>query len=233
MTDRNLHGRALASAMNEQPSLSLQFYSFGMTLRKRDGDVVTEYPISPEQAASALAAKMTFTTGLLSADTLYVWQEGGTQVVAEYRKPQLTGVFLEGSEAALRVPLPGMVLIRVTRHQQRPDYKLYAVKRRPKTLDAPLYHAPIPNVFTSGGICWGTVERVSDEALASVSLAEGWAQLLGSTFGSHACSGKSKTHRDDVRKQLVALEAAGKKRYPTTDLIAVKAKLSDALAVRS
>jgi hypothetical protein len=176
---------------------------------------------------------MTFTTGLLSADTLYVWQEGGTQVVAEYRKPQLTGVFLEGSESALRVPLPGMVLIRVTRHQQRPDYKLYAVKRRPKTLDVPLYHAPIPNVFTGGGICWGTVERVSDNALASVSLAEGWAQLLGSPFGSHACSGKSKAHRDDVRKQLIALEAAGKKRYPTTDLIAAKAQLSDALAVRS
>ena len=28
MTDRNLHGRALASAMSEQPSLSLNFYSF-------------------------------------------------------------------------------------------------------------------------------------------------------------------------------------------------------------
>ena len=228
----NLHGRALASAMSEQPSLSLNFYSFGMTLRKRDGDVVTEYPVSPEQAASALAAKMTFTTGLLSADTLYVWQEGGTQVVAEYRKPQLTGVFLEGSEAAVRVPLPGMVLIRVTRHQGRPDYKLYAVKRRPKTLDVPMYHAPVPNVFTSGGICWGTVERVSDNALVSVSLTEGWAQLLGSPFGSHAVNGKSKTHRDDVRKQLIALEAAGKKRYPTADLIAAKAKLSDALAVR-
>jgi len=100
----NLHVRALASAMSEQPSLTLNFYSFGMTLRKRDGDVVTEYPVSPEQAASALAAKMTFTTGLLTADTLYVWQEGGTQVVAEYRKPQLTGIFLEGSEAAIRIP---------------------------------------------------------------------------------------------------------------------------------
>ena len=233
MTDRNYHGRALASAMSEQPSLSLQFYSFGMTLRKRDGDIITEYPVSPEQAASALAAKMTFTTGLLSTDTLYVWQEGGTQVVAEYRKPQLTGVFLEGSETAVRVPLPGMVLIRVTRHQQRPDYKLYAVKRRPNTLDVPLYHAPIPNVFTSGSICWGTVERVSDTALAGVSLAEGWAQLLGSPFGSHACGGKSKAHRDDVRKQLVALEAAGKKRYPTSDLIAAKRTLADALAVRS
>ena len=218
--------------MSEQPSLSLNFYSFGMTLRKRDGDVVTEYPVSPEQAASALAAKMTFTTGLLGADTLYVWQEGGTQVVAEYRKPQLTGVFLEGSEAALRVPLPGMVLIRVTHHQSRPDYKLYAVKRRPKTLDVPLYHAPVPNVFTSGGICWGSVRRVSDEALTGVSLAAGWSQLLGSSCGSHACSGKSKTHRGDVRKQLVALEAAGKKRYPTSDLIAAKRTLADALAVR-
>ena len=88
-------------------------------------------------------------------------------------------------------------------------------------------------MFTSGGICWGTVERVSDTALAGVSLAAGWAQLLGSPFGSHAVNGKSKAHRDDVRQQLVALEAAGKKRYPTSDLIAAKRTLADVLAVRS
>jgi len=204
-----------------------------MTLRRRDGDVVTEYPVSPEQAAAALAAKMTFTTGLLSADTLYVWQEGGTQVVAEYRKPQLTGIFLENNPTPLRVPLPGLVLIRVTHHERRPDYKLYAVKRRPKQMDAPLYHAPVPNVFTGGGICWGTVERVSEASLAGVSLAEGWAQLLGSPFGSHATNGKSKAHRDDVRQQLIALEAANKKRYPTSDLIAAKRTLADVLAVRA
>ena len=191
-----------------------------MTLHKRDGDLVTEYPVSPEQAASALAAKLIFCTGLLSADTLYVWQEGGTQVVAEYRKPQMTGLFLEGDKSVLRVPLPALVLIRTTRHQQRPDYKLYAVKRRPKTRDIQLYRAPLPNVFTGGGICWGTVQRVDDDALAGVSLVAGWRQLLGSPFGSHAISGKSRACPQDVREHLRSLHEAGKKRYPTSDLVA-------------
>ena len=42
------------------------------------------------------------------------------RVVAEYRKPQLTGVFLEGSADAVRVPLPGLVLVRVSRWQAAP-----------------------------------------------------------------------------------------------------------------
>ena len=232
MITPNLHGRALADTLNEEPYLSLRFYSHGMTLRKRDGDAVTEYPVSPEQAASALATKLTFTTGLLSADTLYVWQEGGTQVVAEYRKPQLTGVFLEGSENAVRVPLPGMVLIRVTHHQQRPDYKLYAVKRRPKTRDSQLYRAPLPNVFTNGSICWGTVQRVDGDALSGMSLAAGWRQLLGSPFGSHAISGKSRACPQDVREHLRGLHRAGKKRYPTSDLVAASGRyLSDSLTL--
>jgi hypothetical protein len=34
-----LNGRALHTALSEQPSLSLNFYSFGITLRKQEGDL--------------------------------------------------------------------------------------------------------------------------------------------------------------------------------------------------
>src|SRR5690606_22344229 len=114
--DSALHwsGRALSEALTEQPSLVLSFYSFGVMLRKTDGAMTTEYPVDPAQIALALAAKVTFDTGVLSGNTLLVRQDGMKRTVVDYRPPQKTGVFLDGSDTALRVPLPGMVMIRVT-----------------------------------------------------------------------------------------------------------------------
>ena len=87
----------------------------------------------------------------------------------------------------------------------------------------PLYHAPLPNVFSSGGICWGSVELVANET--SNSLAADFARLLGTAFNSHGVSGKSKQHPADVRKHLVELEARHAKRYPTADLLPAKRTL--------
>jgi len=215
--------------MSEQPSLSLNFYSFGVTLRKYEGERVTEYPIDPAQAAVALAAKVTFTTGLLSGDALYIHMEGISKTVVEYRKPQMTGVFLDNAETALRVPLPGLVMIRKTTDDRTPTYAVYAVKKRPASMDVELFNAPLPNVFNSGSICWGTVQRVSNTSLSGASLAE----LLGSPFGDHACSQKSKAFKDDVRKKLIELEAKKSRRYPTSDLISARKTLAQAIGVGS
>lgn len=93
---------------------------------------------------------MRFDTGLLSDNTLLVQQEGVKKIVVEYRPPQKTGLYLDGSETALRVPLPGLLLIRVTAEDKNPQYGVYAVKKRPPTLNEPLFHAPLPNVFPAG-----------------------------------------------------------------------------------
>jgi PRTRC genetic system protein B len=198
-------------------------------LRKQEGTLVTEYPIDPAQLALALAAKVTFDTGFLDGNTLLVRQDGVKKTVVEYRPPQKTGLFLDGSETALRVPLPGLVMIRMTTEGKAPQYGLFAVKRRPQTLDVPLFHAPLPNVFGSGAICWGTVQRVEDAALRGSSLAHDWSILIGSSFGNHACSGKSRSHPQDIRAKLVALEAQKAKRYPVSDLIPVKKTLAHLL----
>lgn len=218
-------GRALQTALMEQPSLTLDFYSYGVMLRKREGETMTEYPVDPAQIAAALAAKVRFETGLLCADTLFVRYEGVKQLVVSYRKPQKTGMYLEGSETPLRVPLPGLILVRQTTERQHPDYHLYAVKRRPQSLDAALFHAPLPNIYTSGSICWGTVRTVSEAALAGTSLAEDWQMLLGSPFGNHSVHGKSRAHRDDIRQQLIALTERNARVYPTSDLVPVRKTL--------
>jgi hypothetical protein len=223
------NGRLLAEAITEQPSLTLSFYSYGILLHKRDGDRVSEYPVDPAQVALALAARVTFDTGLLTGDTVLVRQEGAKKVVVGFRPPAKTGLFLDGAETALRVPLPGLLMIRTTTEDRNPNYAVYAVKRRPLTLDEPLFHAPLPNVFSSGSICWGTVQRVSDAALTDASLTEDWALLLGSRFGDHAVSGKSKAYPADIRQQWIALEGRKARAYPKSDLLAAKKTLAQAL----
>ena len=229
MTLSGLTGRALATALTEAPTLTLSFYSYGVMLRKQEGEVVTEYPVDPAQIALALAAKVTFDTGLLGGNTLLVRQSGAKKLVVEYRPAAKTGLFLDGSDVALRVPLPGLVLIRAASDDSMLQYVVYAVKRRPETLDAPLFHAPLPNVFPSGSICWGTVPKVDANALRNASLANDWAMLLGSPFGDHACAGKSKRQPNDIRKLLIELESSKVRRYPTGDLVPVKKTLGQVI----
>jgi len=219
----------LTAALQEQPSLTLEFYSYGVLLRKRNGDAVVEYPVDPQQIALALAAKVTFDTGLLTGDTLLVRQDGVKRLVVEFRCPQKTGIFIEGSDAPVCVPLPPLLLIRTTTENKNPQYQVYAVKERPTTLDAPLFHVPLPNVFSSGSICWGSVRRVEETALQSNSLAADWTTLLGSPFGDHAVSGKSKSHPHDIRQKLLELESRKARVYPKSDLIPVKRTLAQAI----
>ena len=230
-TDWN--GRVLNAALQEEPSLVLSFYSYGVLLRKREGDQISEYPIDPAQAAVALAAKVMFNTGLLTGDTIYIHMEGVSKTVVEYRKPQMTGLFFDDVDVALRVPLPGLLMIRKTSGDKAASYAVYAVKMRPDALDIELFHAPLPNVFNSAAVCWGTVQRVSDEALSGASLAEDWQQLLGSSFGNHAVGGKSRSHKDDIRQKLSELEAKKARRYPTSDLIPARKTLAQAIGAAS
>ncbi len=207
----------------------LSFYSFGVMLLKREGEQACEYPVDPAQVALALAAKVCFDTGLLSGSTLLVRHEGVQKTVVEYRAPQKTGLYLEGSESAIRVPLPPLVFIRATTEAGNPQYRLFAVKKRPTALDAPLFHAPLPNVFHTGTICWGSVPLVSEEALRGTSLVEDWRVLLGSPFGDHGVGGKSKAHPRDIRQQFIALEGRKARRYPTSDLLPVNRTLAQTL----
>ena len=43
MTTLDFTGPRLTAALQEQPSLTLEFYSFGVLLRKREGDAVSEF----------------------------------------------------------------------------------------------------------------------------------------------------------------------------------------------
>lgn len=219
---------AMTAALHAKPTLTLAFYPFGIILhRQLDDGGVTEYAVSPAQLAEALAVKVKFETGLLSGNTLYIASEGVRKVIVEYRPPQRTALWLDGSETPLIIPLPGLVMGRVTTGNESPRYGVYAAKERPETLDVPLFHPPLPNtgMGNTGAICWGNVRKVSSEALLQNRLDEDWKLLLGSTFTNHSVGGKSKRHHDDIRQQFIALEKRKARKYPVSDLIPVKLTL--------
>mgnify|MGYP001183675419 CR=1 FL=1 len=222
--------QTLATALQTSPTLTLNFYPFGVILRRQTEEGGTaEYPVDPAQMASLLAAKTTFDTGLLNPHTLLVRAEGAKRLVAEYRPPQKTALFLEGSDAPFRVPLPGLVLIRLTVGGDNPHYALFAVKDRPTSLDTSLFMPPLTNVYPDGGVCWGSVSKVSEAALAGSDLSEDWRLFQGSTFTAHSVQGKSRSEPQDIRKKLAALDARKARVYPKRDLVPYKARFGDVL----
>jgi len=225
-------GTTYTQALSETPQLTLSAYSFGWMLRKANPETggIVEYAVDPEQIAIALAATMEFTTGFIPDDIIYHKQVGVKQIVVGYRKQQKTGIWLDGREDAIRVPLPHMILIRTTTGESNPNYKLYACTKRPDSLTDELYHAPLPNIFGGGGICWGSVSRGTN--FKGMSLVNDWASLLSSPFGNHATGGKSKTHPRDIRKMLLELNKNQRRRvYPRSDLIPAKTNLAKLLDI--
>ena len=178
------------------------------------GARLLEYAVEPAEVARALSANVAVSTGLLPPDVLWVTVNGARRTVAGYRPPQVTGIWLEGSETPLRVPLPGLILI----HQENKSH-LYAIRGNPRNPATVLHVAPLPNV--SGRVCWGTVPI---PALKGNDLTLVWEHLLGSRFANHASTGKSRTHPDDIRKLLLGLE--GRRRYPLDDLVPHKKRPS-------
>lgn len=217
-TAPNCAGPPLAPQLSVGPIVQLAIYDNGIAvLRRRDlnphdpesGFRVLEYAVEPTEIARAMSANVAVSTGLLPPDVLWVTVNGIKRTVASYRPPQVTGIWLEGSDTPLRIPLPGLVLIH---GGERSRSELYAVKGNPRDPTTVLYVTPLPNVY--GSVCWGTV---SIPTFSNNDLGPVWTNLLGSRFANHAAGQKSKRYPNDVRKLLLSLE--NKKRYPISDLV--------------
>lgn len=158
--------------------------------------------------------------------TIWVGEKGTQRRVISYRSPQRTGLWLEGDDNALVIPLPGLMMIRDT-NGNRPYYKIFAVKEAPTDEDCVLYCAPMPHVGYSG-VCWGTVHLPSKDALKSSDLSADWRQFLGSRFGAHGIKGQSQTHKD-IRQLWRKIDK--RQHYPLADLVETDYCLGDFLMV--
>ena len=106
------------------------------------------------------------------------------------------------------VPVPRLVLLGLGS-----SYFLWALKSTTFTPTAPAYHAPFPNVYPTGLICWGanTPPEADPRAARKV-----WDLFFSSPFNEHLIDDKSAAHPRDVRIQLSAI--AGGRKYPLDDL---------------
>lgn len=200
-------------------------------MRKKTDTGITEYPVCTQDVASALASNITLNSGILTPNTICILAEGAKRTVVEYRPPQKTALWLEGAEDPLRVPLPGLLLIRWTVADRDPDHLVFAVTERPTSFTIPLFRAPLPNVYHGGGICWGTVAKVKAVALKGNDLAEDWAQLLATPFGNHSVQDKSISQRHDIRRLYIDMEKRRVRVYPKRELVLEKRTLGSILGV--
>lgn len=111
----------------------------------------------------------------------------------------------------VQVPLPGMIMVGV-----ESNYHIWAVATKQFEPDATGYHAPLPNVYENGRICWGT----NHPPIASPqNIAKAWELFISSPFNGDLVYGKSRSHYLDVRQQLIALSKRRRKTYPSNDLM--------------
>ena len=188
-----------------------------MVMQKTHDGNYREYPVDPEELAAKLRTIQPADTGFIKPNSgvIFVSSKGKSRVVAAYRPPQITGIWLEGSETALRVPMPGLV---VMKHLPTGSTNVVALAGEPE-LEAQLYDAPVANVSGAHGhVCWGTVS-VPVIPEDSTDLRPLWDAFFGTRFANHGTARKSLKHPSDVRSMLIQLHDSGAKKYPVEDLV--------------
>jgi PRTRC genetic system protein B len=107
-------------------------------------------------------------------------------------------------------PLPALLFAGVNR-----IYYVWALRGKTCDSSAQLFHAPFPNVYSDGRICFGNNRppQVGEQTFN-----EAWQLFLTSPFNADMTSGKSQAEPSDVRRQLIQLAVENAKRYPVQDL---------------
>lgn len=208
---------------------TLSFTRTGIQLMRRycDGEVI-EYAIDPKALTDLFSVQEppppppTNNTDILLPSTVCIVMRGDSKTIVDYRAPQLTGIWFMGNPTPLRIPLPGLLLIKTTDgDNSRTKYLMFAVKERPTSMDCDLYETPLVHTYQSGGICWGNV-TIAPETSPN-SLANAWAAFLGTPFSNHNVGRKSrrKKYANDIRALLIDLDKRKARRYPVNDLVRV------------
>ena len=108
-------------------------------------------------------------------------------------------------------PLPGFVMLGV-----EDKYWLWAVAGERFDPAALPHQAPVPNVYSTGIICWGSNPP---PAASAQTMQQGWNRFITSPFNDHLVQGKSRKHSTDVTQQLLTLSRGRRKTYSTNDLV--------------
>lgn len=183
----------------------------------RDGAGVHEKFVTPEAVAAAFTGQPR-DSGWLPPHILRCGAGGAGPFVVAWIPPGRHLVPLtppgDGPVQWITVPLPGLVLAGANS-----AYSLWAVTTPTFDPAAPAFYPPVPNIFDSGGICWGanTPPPATPQNVPAV-----WELYRTAPFNKNAGANRSQAEPADVRRQLLALAAAEAAVYPPADLVPVR-----------
>lgn len=169
-------------------------------------------PVSIEAARQAFS-NQPIDSGWIPPGVLR-WGHGNKgQWMVEWIAPATYTITLEmaGERKTISVPMPSLIWFGQGKH-----FYIWAAKQKTFRPDAPLFHAPLPNVGDSGVICFGNqnphrVEKGGFDAA--------WNLFWEMAFNKDHANGKSRAHEKDVTRQLLAVAKAKAKTYPLNDLL--------------
>lgn len=129
---------------------------------------------------------------------------------------------LEGDEdpITIHIKLPGLVLFGIGR-----NYYLWAVKTPEFEAEAQAFHAPLPNVYEDGKVCFGANDV---PAVEGTNLNAAWDLFWRAPFSEGATNSKSRRHPNHICEQLYRLSHRTRKRapYPLADLVPYSASIA-------
>ncbi len=196
------------SAPQQWPRLRLDFYQTAVLISRwqEDGHCTT-YPVSIHDVVSACTS-VELSSGLLPSNTLF-WKQQAKQIVLGIYVPARRWR-VQTEERSYHIPLPPFVYV-----GNGSSYQIFAVKKRPLDHHTQLYHAPCPNVYTTGSICQGNTPF----PICSPQTIQQAVHLFleGSLFNADLSGGKCRSHPEDVRELWAELN--GRKRFPLSELM--------------
>jgi PRTRC genetic system protein B len=195
----------------DQLQVRLDLYGDSIVLYSLDKGVIKTKMVSARDITMALLSEVSLSSGILPKDALW-WKQGkeGPEV-ALWRSPRVWAAALQleafKPPRRFKIPMPGLIFLC---SPGKPP-KVFAAKKRPKSANQVIYHAPLFNLFSDGRTCAGThkfpveIEEIPESFFTSFFTRE-------ANYG-----GRSKKYPQDLLKLWEELD--GKTRYPLDDLM--------------
>lgn len=212
--------------MPQHPRLRLDFYPTAVLMSRWEKDGrLTAYPVSVHDVVSA-CTHVDLSSGLLPPNTLF-WKQQANQVMLGIYVPARRWK-VQTEEQQYNVPMPPFVFV-----GNGTSYRIFAVTKRPRNEHDQLYHAPCPNVHTTGGMlrlrsaqaCQGST---SFPVCSGQTIQQALHLFLeGSLFNADLSRGKCQSHPEDVRPLWQELD--GRKKFPLAELVTMRIRLQDLL----
>ncbi|NCC36154.1 MAG: hypothetical protein EOM24_29700 [Chloroflexia bacterium] len=197
--------------IDRTPTIQIGIFADAIYLTRRQGRGWVSYPISAEDLAAALG-KLPTSSGLLPPNTLGTGTVNGQRFYVLAVPPRPATLRIAGRTRPYTIQTPPLIWAGCGQ-----DYRIFALA----TLDqphgpTPLAHAPFPNTYASGAICWGSTEPRAVAAPATM-LHVLDLYLEGSCFNHHLAQQRSRSKPRNVVTRYRTLSAATP--YPLDDLV--------------